>query len=97
MLIADRCDFHYSIFPCQGIERGMNIPKNLTNEIARRATAIYFDIGIHPSLLECLGQPGFDGSPAGRMLGAIIQACEDIQDVLDSEHNGFTNLQPGND
>jgi Tat protein secretion system quality control protein TatD with DNase activity len=59
-----------------------SIIQDISREIARRATAIYFDVGIHPSFLECLGQPEFDRSPAGRMLKAIIQACEDTTDVL---------------
>ncbi|MDQ2712806.1 MAG: hypothetical protein M3Y24_11370 [Acidobacteriota bacterium] len=68
----------------------LTVNQELIDEIARRATARYFDLGIDPSYLKCLGQPEVDEKPAGKMLNCIRQAfagyARDPRHVQGLEH-----------
>jgi hypothetical protein len=55
----------------------VRIRDDLKLEIARRAAAKYFDLGMDPSYLRLLDTHDFDGVPAVRMLRCVISAIEE--------------------
>jgi len=66
----------------------------LAHDIARRATACYFGIGIDPSYLDLLHNPRLERVPAIRMIRCIIQACEAAEAPLtaadiDAAHEAY--------
>jgi hypothetical protein len=56
----------------------MNVSESLMREVARRAAAKYFDMGIDPRFLACLGQREVDQSPVGMMMICILNAFKDM-------------------